>query len=149
MSISIFAVGNYPLDEVTRTEGLSIAAMERQTAAEDDARPPPSARQLSVEARVAELHEQLAELREAERRSAELGEERDELREQVLEAAEEREDLRRLRRRNRLALGARVLEQREAAGAETRRVSEVLCVFRSLEIVHIDARRKLNYDCNL
>ena len=104
--------------------------MERQTAAEDDARPPPSARQLSVEARVAELHEQLAELREAERRSAELGEERDELREQVLEAAEEREDLnrllrvnRRLRRRNRLALGAPVLEQREAAEAETRRVS--------------------------
>ena len=86
------------LDALTRTAGLSIAAMERE-AAEDDNAGPRSAHQLSLATQLAEAREQLAEARERRRR---------------LEG--------RLRDHQR-----RVLEQQKAAEAEKRRVSYVLC----------------------
>ena len=89
------------LDALTRTAGLSIAAMERE-AAEDDAagRPRSAMHQLSLAAQLAEAREQLAEARERRRR---------------LEG--------RLRDHER-----RVLEQKKAAEAEKRRVSSSLRV---------------------
>ena len=87
------------LDALTRTAGLSIAAMEREAAEDDNAGQPRSAHQLSLAAQLAEAREQLAEARERRRR---------------LEG--------RLRDHQR-----RVLEQQKAAEAEKRRVSYVLC----------------------
>ena len=89
------------LDDLTRTAGLSIAAMERE-AAEDGAagRPRSAHQQLSLAAQLAEAREQLAEARERRRR---------------LEG--------RLRDHER-----RVLEQKKAAEAEKRRVSSFLRV---------------------
>ena len=75
-------------------------AMEREAAAEDDALGPPTARQLSLAAQLAEAREELAEARERRRRL--VGRLRDHER--------------------------RVLEQKRAAEAEKRRVSSFLRV---------------------